>query len=146
MADHSKKWHDGTSTRNKSSNTFDGLASIQAQLNNLGREIKKGERGSGSLPSSTVTNPTDHVKLITTTEEAETPSIRRIGYDQYAVSSLKEDDKMPLIEFSRATVPFLGLLKEKGYDEKEVLMKLKRLQVDAVVVNVKVLQLHRHST
>ncbi|GJW65165.1 hypothetical protein Tco_0117049 [Tanacetum coccineum] len=41
MAYHSKKWHDGTSTRSKSSNTSDGLAAIQAQLNNLGREIKK---------------------------------------------------------------------------------------------------------
>ncbi|GJV10356.1 hypothetical protein Tco_1351897 [Tanacetum coccineum] len=30
MADHSQKWHDGTSTINKSSNTSDGLAVIQA--------------------------------------------------------------------------------------------------------------------
>ncbi|GKG65084.1 hypothetical protein Tco_0669503, partial [Tanacetum coccineum] len=28
-------------TRNRSTKTFDGLAAIQAQLNNLGREIKK---------------------------------------------------------------------------------------------------------
>ncbi|GJX52221.1 hypothetical protein Tco_0280590 [Tanacetum coccineum] len=41
MADHSQKWHDGTSTRSKSSNTSDGLAAIQAQLNNLSKEIKK---------------------------------------------------------------------------------------------------------
>ncbi|GKA91543.1 hypothetical protein Tco_0813413 [Tanacetum coccineum] len=41
MADYSKKWHDGTSTRKKSTKTSDGLAAIQAQLNNLGREIKK---------------------------------------------------------------------------------------------------------
>ncbi|GKC49140.1 hypothetical protein Tco_1071885, partial [Tanacetum coccineum] len=40
MAEYSQKWHNGTSwTRNtKASN---GLAAIQAQLNNLGREIKK---------------------------------------------------------------------------------------------------------
>ncbi|GJS05670.1 DNA/RNA polymerases superfamily protein [Tanacetum coccineum] len=38
---------------------------------------------------------------------------------------------MPLIELSRASVPFLGRLKEKSYDEKEVLMKLKKLQVDS---------------
>nr|GFB36723.1 hypothetical protein [Tanacetum cinerariifolium] len=43
MANYSKKWHNETSTRNKSSNTSDGLAAIQAQLNNLGREIKKEE-------------------------------------------------------------------------------------------------------
>ncbi|GJR18460.1 hypothetical protein Tco_0966987 [Tanacetum coccineum] len=41
MADYSQKWHDGTSTRSRSSNTSDGLAVIQAELNNLGREIKK---------------------------------------------------------------------------------------------------------
>nr|GEW44267.1 hypothetical protein [Tanacetum cinerariifolium] len=41
MADYSQKWHDGTSSRNKNSNTSNGLVAIQAQLNNLGREIKK---------------------------------------------------------------------------------------------------------
>ncbi|GJZ19282.1 hypothetical protein Tco_0786079 [Tanacetum coccineum] len=41
MADHSKKWHNVTSTRTRSTKTSDGLAAIQAQLNNLGREIKK---------------------------------------------------------------------------------------------------------
>ncbi|GJY44214.1 hypothetical protein Tco_0432427 [Tanacetum coccineum] len=41
MAEHSKKWHDGTSTRTRSIKTSDGLATIQAQLNNLRREIKK---------------------------------------------------------------------------------------------------------
>ncbi|GJY35599.1 hypothetical protein Tco_0420977 [Tanacetum coccineum] len=41
MADYSQKWHNGTSTRCRSTEIFDGLASIQAQLNNLGREIKK---------------------------------------------------------------------------------------------------------
>ncbi|GJX91206.1 zf-CCHC domain-containing protein, partial [Tanacetum coccineum] len=40
MAEYSQKWHNGTS-RVKSTETFDGLAAIQAQLNNLGREIKK---------------------------------------------------------------------------------------------------------
>nr|GEX76185.1 putative ribonuclease H-like domain-containing protein [Tanacetum cinerariifolium] len=35
------KWHNGTSSRTRSTKTSDGLAAIQAQLNNLGREIKK---------------------------------------------------------------------------------------------------------
>ncbi|GJW11823.1 ribonuclease H-like domain, reverse transcriptase, RNA-dependent DNA polymerase [Tanacetum coccineum] len=43
MDDHSKKWHNGMSTRCRSTETSDGLAVIQAQLNNLGREIKKGK-------------------------------------------------------------------------------------------------------
>ncbi|GJZ15866.1 hypothetical protein Tco_0551543 [Tanacetum coccineum] len=41
MDDHSQKWHNGTSTRCRNTETSDGLAAIQAQLNNLGREIKK---------------------------------------------------------------------------------------------------------
>ncbi|GJX29298.1 hypothetical protein Tco_0237377 [Tanacetum coccineum] len=40
MAEYSQKWHNGTS-RGRSTETSDGLAAIQAQLNNLGREIKK---------------------------------------------------------------------------------------------------------
>ncbi|GJR61305.1 hypothetical protein Tco_1503467 [Tanacetum coccineum] len=40
MAEYSQKWHNGTS-RVKSTETSDGLAAIQAQLNSLGREIKK---------------------------------------------------------------------------------------------------------
>ncbi|GKE30727.1 hypothetical protein Tco_1446111 [Tanacetum coccineum] len=41
MAYHSQKWYNGTSTRARSTDTSDGLATIQAQLNNLGNEIKK---------------------------------------------------------------------------------------------------------
>ncbi|GJV18372.1 ribonuclease H-like domain, reverse transcriptase, RNA-dependent DNA polymerase [Tanacetum coccineum] len=41
MADHSQKWHNGTSTRCRSCDTSNGPTAIQAQLNNLGREIKK---------------------------------------------------------------------------------------------------------
>ncbi|GJX03792.1 gag-pol polyprotein [Tanacetum coccineum] len=117
MAEYSQKWHNGTS-RTRSTKTFDGLAAIQAQLNNHGREIKKviekvyaaqvgsltdaavrnqgalvktleiqiGQiskvlqaRGFGSLPSSTETNPRDHVKSILTTAEADSNLIRRIG-------------------------------------------------------------------
>ncbi|GJT13832.1 hypothetical protein Tco_0860874 [Tanacetum coccineum] len=40
MAEYSQKWHNGTS-RGRSTETSNGLAAIQAQLNNLGREIKK---------------------------------------------------------------------------------------------------------
>ncbi|GJZ61989.1 hypothetical protein Tco_0618126, partial [Tanacetum coccineum] len=39
-AEYSQKWKNGTS-RGRSTMTSDGLAAIQAQLNNIGREIKK---------------------------------------------------------------------------------------------------------
>ncbi|GKF04943.1 hypothetical protein Tco_0035611, partial [Tanacetum coccineum] len=40
MAGYSQKWHNGTS-RSRSTKTSDRLAAIQAQLNNIRREIKK---------------------------------------------------------------------------------------------------------
>ncbi|GJR09696.1 zinc finger, CCHC-type containing protein [Tanacetum coccineum] len=40
MTEYLKKWHNGTS-RGRSTETSNGMAAIQAQLNNLGREIKK---------------------------------------------------------------------------------------------------------
>ncbi|GKA83401.1 retrovirus-related pol polyprotein from transposon TNT 1-94 [Tanacetum coccineum] len=42
MAEYSQKWHNGTS-RTRSTKTSNGLAAIQAQLNNLGRESRKEE-------------------------------------------------------------------------------------------------------
>ncbi|GJR78468.1 hypothetical protein Tco_0149253 [Tanacetum coccineum] len=41
MVEYSHKWHNGTSSRTRSTETSNGLAAIQAQINNLGREIKK---------------------------------------------------------------------------------------------------------
>ncbi|GJZ47127.1 putative reverse transcriptase domain-containing protein [Tanacetum coccineum] len=164
MAEYSQKWHNRTS-KGRSTETSDGLDAIQAQLNNLGREIKKvgdieqqlqdsikettanpsyqerrksmedtlskfmgestkrheensnlikeirastdaairnqgasiktleiqirqmskvlQERGFGSLPSSTKTNPRDQVKSISTTIEADSNPIHCIGSPQY---------------------------------------------------------------
>ncbi|GKF44720.1 hypothetical protein Tco_0131272, partial [Tanacetum coccineum] len=41
MAEYSQKWHNGTSSKNRSTKNSDGLAAIQAQLNSLSIEIKK---------------------------------------------------------------------------------------------------------
>nr|GEY06615.1 hypothetical protein [Tanacetum cinerariifolium] len=102
MAEYSQKWHNETS-RTRSTETSDGLAAIQAQLSNLGREIKKvnekvyvaQERGFGSLPSSTETNPKDHVKLISTTIEADMTPIRCIRSSQYVVSAQQNNNSLP---------------------------------------------------
>nr|GEU30685.1 putative reverse transcriptase domain-containing protein [Tanacetum cinerariifolium] len=114
MAKYSQKWHNGTS-RIRSTKTSDRLAAIQAQLNNLGREIKKvneknqgasiktleiqigqmskvlQERGFGRLCISTKPNLRDHVKSILNTIEADTNPIRRIGSFQYAISTLQNN-------------------------------------------------------
>nr|GEU88627.1 hypothetical protein [Tanacetum cinerariifolium] len=41
MVEFSQKWHNGTSSKSRSSETSDGIAAIQAQLNNIEQEIKK---------------------------------------------------------------------------------------------------------
>ncbi|GKA39590.1 hypothetical protein Tco_0732141 [Tanacetum coccineum] len=152
MAEYSQKWQNGTS-RGRSTKTFDGLAAIQTQLNNLGREIKKvnekvyaaqvgltdaairnqraliktlelqigqmskvlQERGFGSLPRSTKTNPRDKVKSISTTIKADSYPIRRIGSPQYAVST-GQNSKL-VYKSRQMTAPFLIHLDNHYYEE-----------------------------
>ncbi|GKB42112.1 hypothetical protein Tco_0887054 [Tanacetum coccineum] len=154
MAEYSQKWHNGTS-RGRSTETSDGLAAIQAQLNNLGREIKKvnekvyaaqlrsstdaairnqgasiktleiqigkmskvlQERGFRSLLSSTETNPRDQVKSISTTIEADSHLIRRIGSPQYAVSF--RQNHTHIYKIRQTTIPFPCRLNGYYCDEK----------------------------
>ncbi|GKE93543.1 retrovirus-related pol polyprotein from transposon TNT 1-94, partial [Tanacetum coccineum] len=161
MAKYSQKFPYGTS-RGRSTETFDGLAAIQAQLNNLGREIKKEEdierqlqstikgttiilhtknkgakehqtklyeiqigqmskvlleRGFGSLPSSTETNQRHQVKSISTTIEADSYSIRRIGSSQYAVS-IRQNSTL-LYKSRQMMVPFPSRLDNHYCEEEE---------------------------
>ncbi|GJR94095.1 reverse transcriptase domain-containing protein [Tanacetum coccineum] len=50
------------------------------------------ERGYGNLPSSSETNPRDHVKSISTTVETDTTPIRHIGPSRYAEGSYELKD------------------------------------------------------
>nr|GEV96716.1 hypothetical protein [Tanacetum cinerariifolium] len=61
------------------------IKALEIQIGQISKVLQ--ERGSGSLPSLTETNPRDHVNSISTTVEADTPSIRYIEPMQYAVSS-----------------------------------------------------------
>ncbi|GJZ20634.1 gag-pol polyprotein [Tanacetum coccineum] len=124
MVEYSQKWHNRTS-RARSIETFDGLAAIQAELNNLGREIKKvneKERGFGSLPSSTDTNPRDHVKSISTTVEADMTPIRHIGSSQYAelvtVKHLKGIAKNILVGIGKFIFPVDFIILDMPEDVK----------------------------
>ncbi|GJY57544.1 putative reverse transcriptase domain-containing protein [Tanacetum coccineum] len=144
MAEYSQKWYNGTS-RTRSTKTSDGLAAIQAQLNNLGREIKEvnekvyaaqekiheensnlikeiraltdaairnqgasiktleiqigqmskvlQERGFGSLPSSTETNPRDHFKSISTIVKADSYPIHPYSEASHINNSIPRKEK-----------------------------------------------------
>ncbi|GJW51220.1 putative reverse transcriptase domain-containing protein [Tanacetum coccineum] len=70
------------------------------------------ERGFGSLPSSTETNPRDQVKSILTTIEADLYLIRRIGSSQYVVST--GQNRTLMYETRQTMILFLSHL--NGFD------------------------------
>ncbi|GKD46896.1 hypothetical protein Tco_1271541, partial [Tanacetum coccineum] len=61
------------------------IKALEIQIGQMSKVLQ--ERGIGSLPSSTETNPRDHVNSISTTVEIETTLIRHIGSTRYAVSA-----------------------------------------------------------
>ncbi|GKA67950.1 putative reverse transcriptase domain-containing protein [Tanacetum coccineum] len=75
------------------------------------------ERGFGSLPSSTEANPRDQVKSISTTIEADSCPIRRIGSSQYAVST--GQNRTLMYETRQMTIPFLSRLNGYYCEEKK---------------------------
>ncbi|GJR24133.1 hypothetical protein Tco_0972660 [Tanacetum coccineum] len=92
------------------------IKTLEIQIGQMSKVLQ--EKGFGSLPSSTETNSRDQVKSISTTIEADSHSIRRIGSSQYAVSTgqhnfiildMPEDIKVPLIHGR----PFLSTARAK---------------------------------
>ncbi|GJU77699.1 hypothetical protein Tco_1274769 [Tanacetum coccineum] len=75
------------------------------------------ERGLGSLPNSAKTNPRDQVKSISTTIEADSHSIRRIGSSQYALST--GHNSTLLYKSRQITVPFPSHLDNHYCEEEE---------------------------
>ncbi|GJY47074.1 putative reverse transcriptase domain-containing protein [Tanacetum coccineum] len=61
------------------------IKTLEIQIGQMSKVLQ--ERGFGSLPSSTETNPRDQVKSISTTIEADSHPICRIGYPQYVNGS-----------------------------------------------------------
>ncbi|GKD03144.1 mitochondrial proton/calcium exchanger protein-like protein isoform X1 [Tanacetum coccineum] len=61
------------------------IKTLEIQIRQLSKVLQ--ERGFRSLPSSTKANPRDQVKSISTTIEADSYPIRRIGSSQYTVST-----------------------------------------------------------
>ncbi|GKF30543.1 ATP-dependent DNA helicase PIF1-like protein [Tanacetum coccineum] len=69
------------------------------------------ERGFGTLPSSTETNPIDQVKSISTTIKVDSHLIHRIGSPQYAVST--GQNRTLMYKTRETTIPFPSRL--NGY-------------------------------
>ncbi|GKF90121.1 hypothetical protein Tco_0264084, partial [Tanacetum coccineum] len=82
------------------------IKTLEIQIGQMSKVLQ--ERGFGSLPSSTETNPRDQVKSISTTIKADSHSIRRIGSSQYAVST--GQNSTLLYKSRQMTVAFLSRL------------------------------------
>ncbi|GJT78597.1 hypothetical protein Tco_1045322 [Tanacetum coccineum] len=87
MAEYSQKWHNGTSrSRNVAiQNQGASIKTLEIQIRQMSKALQ--ERGFGSLPRSTEANPGDQVKSISTAIEVDSYPIRRIGSNQYVVST-----------------------------------------------------------
>nr|GEV85197.1 hypothetical protein [Tanacetum cinerariifolium] len=90
------------------------IKTLEIQIGEISKVLQ--ERGFGSLPGSTEANPRDHVKSISTTIEADTNPICRIGLSQYAVSTSQNCKLM--YKTRQMTIPFLSRLKDY-YSEEE---------------------------
>ncbi|GKB44274.1 mitochondrial proton/calcium exchanger protein-like protein isoform X1, partial [Tanacetum coccineum] len=91
------------------------IKTLEIQIWQMSKVLQ--ERGFGSLPSSTETNPRDQVKSISTTMEADSHSIRRIGSSQYAVST--GHNSTLSYKSRQMTIPFLSHLDNHYCEEEE---------------------------
>ncbi|GJZ08848.1 hypothetical protein Tco_0543131 [Tanacetum coccineum] len=91
------------------------IKTLEIQIGQMSKVLQ--ERGFGSLPTSTETNPRDQVKLISTAIDADASLIRRIGSPQYTVSTglnsiLTYDEK-------QMTILFLSRLNDYCWDDEK---------------------------
>ncbi|GKC73557.1 hypothetical protein Tco_1119440, partial [Tanacetum coccineum] len=99
------------------------IKTLEIQIGQMSKVLQ--ERGFGSLPSSTETNPRDQVKSISTSIKADSNSIRRIRSNQYAVST--GHNSTPLYKARQKTIPFPSHL-DNHYCEEEGNYGLKFLE------------------
>ncbi|GJU14732.1 mitochondrial proton/calcium exchanger protein-like protein isoform X1 [Tanacetum coccineum] len=91
------------------------IKTLEIQIGQMSKVLQ--ERGFGSLPSSTEVNPRDQVKSISTTIEADSCPIRRIGSSQYAVST--GQSRTLMYETRQTTIPFPSRLNGYYCEEKK---------------------------
>ncbi|GJW71454.1 mitochondrial proton/calcium exchanger protein-like protein isoform X1 [Tanacetum coccineum] len=91
------------------------IKTLEIQIRQMSKVLQ--ERGFGSLPSSTETNPRDQVKSISTTIKVDSHPIRRIRSPQYAVST-GQNSKL-VYKSRQTTVPFPSRLDNHYCEEEE---------------------------
>ncbi|GKA65494.1 hypothetical protein Tco_0765201 [Tanacetum coccineum] len=126
-----EKWHNGTS-RSRSTETYDGLAAIQAQLNNLGREIKKVNEKVYLLQKVwMITKPRNSLQLkIAHTKKKGNPSKKLTTLN--LVDHFKEGDiEQQLWDSIKGTTRIIP----KRHEENSNLIKEIRASTDAAIRN-----------
>ncbi|GJY61710.1 hypothetical protein Tco_0462367 [Tanacetum coccineum] len=88
------------------------IKTFEIQIKQMSKVLQ--ERGFGSLPSSTETNPRDQVKSISTTIEADSYSIRHIGSSQYAQRGTMDQNSRKLMELHISMTPYPKRRKTQG--------------------------------
>ncbi|GJY49477.1 hypothetical protein Tco_0439433 [Tanacetum coccineum] len=91
------------------------IKTLEIQIGQMSKVLQ--ERGFGSLPSSTETNPRDQFKSISTTIEADSNPICCIGSPRYAVSD-RQNSKL-VYKSRQMMVPFPSHLDNHYYAEEE---------------------------
>ncbi|GJV10709.1 mitochondrial proton/calcium exchanger protein-like protein isoform X1 [Tanacetum coccineum] len=91
------------------------IKTLEIQIGQMSKVLQ--ERGFGSLPISTEANPRDQVKSISTTIEADSYPIRRIGSSQYAVST--GQNRTLIYETRQTKIPFPSRLNGYYCEEKK---------------------------
>ncbi|GKA74226.1 hypothetical protein Tco_0780528, partial [Tanacetum coccineum] len=91
------------------------IKTLEIQIEQMSKVLQ--ERGFGTLPSSTETNPRDHVKSISTIIEADSYSMRSLGSSQYAVST--GQNRTLMYKTKQTTILFLSRLNGYYCEEKK---------------------------
>ncbi|GKA45572.1 mitochondrial proton/calcium exchanger protein-like protein isoform X1 [Tanacetum coccineum] len=91
------------------------IKTLEIQIGQMSKVLQ--ERGVGSIPSSTEANLRDQVKSISTTIEADSCPIHRIGSSQYAVST--GQNRTLMYETRQMTILFPSRLNGYYCEEKK---------------------------
>ncbi|GKC09228.1 putative reverse transcriptase domain-containing protein [Tanacetum coccineum] len=91
------------------------IKTLEIQIGQMSKVLQ--ERGFGSLPSSTEANPRDQVKSTSTTIEADSYPIRRIGSNQYTIST--RQNRTHMYETRQTMIPFPSRLNGYYCEEKK---------------------------
>ncbi|GJW50450.1 putative reverse transcriptase domain-containing protein [Tanacetum coccineum] len=95
------------------------IKTLEIQIGQMSKVLQ--ERGFGSLPNFTKANPRDQVKSISTTIEADSCPIRRIGSSQYVVSTGR--NRTLMYETRQTKILFPGRLNGYYCEEKKGLYR-----------------------